>query len=99
MRLLILLASTSTFFNLYQLQAIYPWLSIRYGAGLTEAGWLNMATLLGMMITAPFVSKITRKILPQHAIIAGVLTLALLNIIIAISKGLDFCLSYDSYKV
>ncbi|ELY21159.1 MFS transporter [Vreelandella titanicae] len=89
MRLLILLVSTSTFFNLYQLQAIYPWLSIRYGAGLTEAGWLNMATLLGMMITAPFASKITRKILPQHAIIAGVLTLALLNIIIAISKGLE----------
>ena len=89
MRLLILLVSTSTFFNLYQLQAIFPWLSIKYGASLTEAGWLNMAALLGMMIVAPFASKITRKTLPQHVIIAGVLILAFLNIMLAMSNGLE----------
>ncbi|WP_447554549.1 MFS transporter [Vreelandella sp. EE22] len=88
MRLLILISSTAAFFNLYQLQAIYPWLAVRLEASLTQAGWLNMATLLGMMLTAPWASRITRRLAPVSAILVGVGLLIALNTALAASTTL-----------
>jgi|GEM_PF-1056394 len=87
MRLLILLSSTCTFFNLYQLQALYPWLATKYNTDLTLAGWLNMACLLGMMITAPFANRITRGFSPPRIILAGIGCLGLLNIGVGLSES------------
>ncbi|WP_252108167.1 MULTISPECIES: MFS transporter [unclassified Halomonas] len=88
MRLWILIASTSAFFNLYQLQALYPWLAARFEATLTQAGWLNMATLLGMMLTAPFASRLTRRLPPTRAILVGLTVLIILNALLAVSASL-----------
>lgn len=88
MRLLLIVASTSAFFNLYQLQALYPWLLARYGAEVPQAGWLNMASLMGMIFTAPIASKLTKNLPPQHAIIAAIGCLSLLNICIAESESI-----------
>ncbi|MCB8889328.1 MFS transporter [Vreelandella malpeensis] len=88
MRLLILATSTGAFFNLYQLQALYPWLAARFEATLTQAGWLNMATLLGMMFTAPFASRWTRHLAPANAILAGIGLLVVLNALLAASATL-----------
>lgn len=89
MRLLILAASTAAFFNLYQLQAIYPWLSLRFDASLTQAGWLNMATLFGMMLTAPFASRLTRGATPGRAMLLGLGILIMLNGALALSSWLS----------
>ncbi|WP_447530282.1 MFS transporter [Vreelandella sp. TE19] len=89
MRLLILASSTSAFFNLYQLQAIYPWLAGRLDASLTQAGWLNMATLFGMMLTAPFANRITRGRSSYSAILMGVGLLIALNVLLAFSTTLS----------
>ncbi|MCP1327850.1 MFS transporter, partial [Halomonas sp. 707D4] len=88
MRLLILATSTGAFFNLYQLQAVYPWLAARLEASLTQAGWLNMATLLGMMFAAPFASRWTRRLAPVNAILAGIGLLVVLNALLAASATL-----------
>ncbi|MFG6667783.1 MFS transporter [Halomonas sp. HNIBRBA4712] len=89
MRLLILTASTSAFFNLYQLQALYPWLAARFEATLTQAGLLNMATLFGMMLTAPLASRLTRRLAPARAMLAGLAVLIMLNALLAASASLS----------
>lgn len=89
MRIFITLASSSAFFNLYQTQAIYPWLATRYAIEISQAGWLSMASLFGMMLCAPFASKLTYKLPPRKTIISGVYILIILNACIAISTTLE----------
>lgn len=86
---LIFVSSTGAFFNLYQLQALYPWLVTKYAANLPLAGWLNMACLLGMMVTAPFANRFTRGFLPQRIILVGLGCLGFLNIGIALSGSIE----------
>ncbi|WP_311945587.1 MFS transporter [Halomonas piscis] len=89
MNILIFLSSTSAFLNLYQLQALYPWLVTKYAATLPLAGWLNMACLLGMMVTAPFAHRFARGFLPQKIIITGLSFLGLLNLGVAFSGSIE----------
>ncbi|WP_074524897.1 MULTISPECIES: MFS transporter [Photorhabdus] len=89
MRLLLFICSTAAFFNLYQLQALYPWLTARFGVIPTTAGWLNMASLLGMMMTAPFVSQWVWKFGTAYALKAGLCGLILLNLCIGFSDSIQ----------
>lgn len=89
MRIFITLASSSAFFNLYQTQAIYPWLATRYAVEISQAGWLSMASLFGMMLCAPFASKLTYKLPPRKTIIFGLYILITFNACIAISTTLE----------
>lgn len=86
---LIFVSSTSAFFNLYQLQALYPWLATKYAANFPLAGWLNMACLLGMMVTAPFANRFARGFLPQRIIVSGLGCLGFLNIGVALSESVE----------
>ena len=79
MRTALIIGSIGSFFNLYQLQALFPQLVDRFGTTVTEAGWLNMASLLGMMITAPIAGAATKYSNPSTVLIFGFLALAALN--------------------
>lgn len=85
---LIFVSSTSAFFNLYQLQALYPWLVTKYSVNAPLAGWLNMACLLGMVVTAPFANRFAQGLLPQRIIVVGLGCLGVLNIGIALSESI-----------
>lgn len=87
MRTVLVIGSLGAFFNLYQLQALYPQLVDRFGTTVSEAGWLNMASLLGMMITAPVTGAMTKYSSPSRLLILGFLALATLNASAAFSTS------------
>ena len=87
MRTVLIIGSLGAFFNLYQLQALYPQLVDRFGTTLSEAGWLNMASLLGMMITAPITGAMTKHASPSRLLVLGFLALATLNASAAFSTS------------
>jgi len=83
MRTVLMIGSIGSFFNLYQLQALFPQLADRFGTTVTEAGWLNMASLLGMTITAPITGAVTRHSNASTVLVFGFLALAAFNASIA----------------
>ncbi|MAL97459.1 MAG: hypothetical protein CL583_03320 [Alteromonadaceae bacterium] len=87
MRLALIIGSLGSFFNLYQLQALYPQLADRFGTTATEAGWLNMAALLGMMLTAPVTGAATKHANPKAVLVLGFLALAALHSVIAFTTS------------
>ena len=87
MRTALMIGSIGSFFNLYQQQALFPQLVGRFGTTVTEAGWLNMASLLGMMITAPIAGAATKNSNPSTVLIFGFLALAALNVSIALTTS------------
>ncbi|NDL70960.1 MFS transporter [Halomonas alkaliphila] len=89
MRTALMIGSLGAFFNLYQLQALFPALVERFGTTATGAGWLTMASLLGMMITAPITGAVTKRANPSTLLIAGFLTLAAINASIAFTTRQD----------
>lgn len=93
MRLALIIGSLGSFFNLYQLQALYPQLVDRFGTTATEAGWLNMAALLGMMLTAPVTGAATKHANPKTVLVLGFLALAAFNIMIAFTTSQSLLLA------
>lgn len=89
MRTALMIGSLGAFFNLYQLQALFPPLVERFGTTATDAGWLNMASLLGMMITAPIIGAATKHANPSTLLAAGFLALAVINAAIAFTTSQD----------
>ncbi|MGA4493026.1 MFS transporter [Vreelandella venusta] len=89
MRTALLIGSLGAFFNLYQLQALFPALVERFGTTATGAGWLTMASLLGMMVTAPLTGAVTRHANPLHLLVVGFFTLAAINTSIALTTSQD----------
>jgi MFS family permease len=76
MRSLLLSISCCAFFTLYQLQALFPALSSEFHADLKMAGWMNMACLLGMVLTAPFAGRWVAKTSPRLGLLSCLLGLA-----------------------
>lgn len=89
MRTALMIGSLGAFFNLYQLQALFPPLVERFGTTATDAGWLNMASLLGMMIAAPIIGAATKHANPSTLLAAGFLALAVINAAIAFTTSQD----------
>lgn len=89
MRTALMIGSLGAFFNLYQLQALFPPLVERFGTTATDAGWLNMASLLGMMITAPIIGAVTKHANPSTLLATGFLALAVINAAIAFTTSQD----------
>lgn len=89
MRTALMIGSLGAFFNLYQLQALFPPLVERFGTTATDAGWLNMASLLGMMITAPIIGAVTKQANPSTLLATGFLALAVINAAIAFTTSQD----------
>ncbi|HCA00584.1 MAG TPA: hypothetical protein DEO68_00040 [Halomonas campaniensis] len=89
MRTALIIGSLGAFFNLYQLQALFPALVERFGTTATGAGWLTMASLLGMMVTAPLTGAVTKHANPSTLLIAGFLTLAAINASMALTTSQD----------
>ncbi|PAU71367.1 MFS transporter [Vreelandella alkaliphila] len=89
MRTALIIGSLGAFFNLYQLQALFPALVERFGTTATGAGWLTMASLLGMMITAPLTGAVTKHANPSHLLVVGFFTLAAINASIALTTSQD----------
>jgi len=87
MRTAVMIGSFGSFFNLYQLQALFPHLEGRFGTTVVAAGWLNMAALLGMMLTAPIIGIITRKAHHSTVLFSGFLILAFFNALVAYSNN------------
>lgn len=65
MKTLIFSISCCAFFTLYQLQALYPALAANFQADMRMAGWMNMACLLGMVLTAPFAGRLAARTSPR----------------------------------
>ncbi|GEK49647.1 MFS transporter [Vreelandella venusta] len=89
MRTALIIGSLGAFFNLYQLQALFPALVERFGTTATGAGWLTMASLLGMMITAPLTGAVTRHANPLHLLVVGFIALAAINASMALTTSQD----------
>ncbi|UTD55741.1 MFS transporter [Halomonas sp. MS1] len=89
MRTALIIGSLGAFFNLYQLQALFPALVERFGTTATGAGWLTMASLLGMMVTAPLTGAATKHANPSTLLIAGFFTLAAINASMACTTSQD----------
>ncbi|MBR9925967.1 MAG: MFS transporter [Gammaproteobacteria bacterium] len=89
MRTALIIGSLGAFFNLYQLQALFPALVERFGTTATGAGWLTMASLLGMMITAPLTGAVTRYANPLHLLVVGFVALAAINASMALTTSQD----------
>ncbi|MFU1519848.1 MFS transporter [Vreelandella alkaliphila] len=89
MRTALIIGSLGAFFNLYQLQALFPALVERFGTTVTGAGWLTMASLLGMMVTAPLTGVATKHANPSTLLIVGFLTLAAINASMAFTTSQD----------
>lgn len=89
MRTALIIGSLGAFFNLYQLQALFPALVERFGTTATGAGWLTMASLLGMMVTAPLTGAVTKHANPSHLLVVGFFALAAINASIALTTSQD----------
>lgn len=89
MRTALIIGSLGAFFNLYQLQALFPALVERFGTTATGAGWLTMASLLGMMVTAPLTGAATKHANPSHLLVVGFFALAAINASIALTTSQD----------
>lgn len=89
MRTALIIGSLGAFFNLYQLQALFPALVERFGTTATGAGWLTMASLLGMMVTAPLTGAVTKHANPSHLLVVGFLALAAINASMALTTSQD----------
>lgn len=89
MRTALIIGSLGAFFNLYQLQALFPALVERFGTTATGAGWLTMASLLGMMITAPITGAATKHANPSHLLVVGFVALAAINASMALTSSQD----------
>ncbi|WP_029652387.1 MFS transporter [Marinobacter daepoensis] len=87
MRTAVMIGSLGAFFNLYQLQALFPQLSHRFESTIADAGWLTMASLLGMTVVAPIAAIITRRTKPSAVLVTGFLTLGVLNALIAFTTS------------
>lgn len=87
MRMALMIGSLGAFFNLYQLQALFPQLAHRFESTMADAGWLTMASLLGMTVAAPVAATQTRQARPPAVLVMGFLTLATLNTLIAFSSS------------
>lgn len=84
-KILLLAVSCCSFFTLYQLQALYPALVSRFQANLELAGWMNMACLLGMVLTAPFAGHLSSRMAPKSCLSGCLLILAALTAALASS--------------
>lgn len=89
MRTALIIGSLGAFFNLYQLQALFPALVERFGTTATGAGWLTMASLLGMMVTAPLTGAVTKHANPLHLLVVGFFALAAINASMALTTSQD----------
>ncbi|WP_433924047.1 MFS transporter [Vreelandella sp. 21] len=89
MRTALIIGSLGAFFNLYQLQALFPALVERFGTTATGAGWLTMASLLGMMVTAPLTGAVTKHANPSHLLVVGFFALAAINASMALTTSQD----------
>ncbi|MGP5713481.1 MFS transporter [Vreelandella alkaliphila] len=89
MRTALIIGSLGAFFNLYQLQALFPALVERFGTTATGAGWLTMASLLGMMFTAPLTGAVTKHANPSHLLVVGFFALAAINASMALTTSQD----------
>lgn len=89
MRTALIIGSLGAFFNLYQLQALFPALVERFGTTATGAGWLTMASLLGMMVTAPLTGALTKHANPSHLLVVGFFALAAINASMALTTSQD----------
>jgi predicted MFS family arabinose efflux permease len=85
MKILLLLVSCCVFFTLYQLQALYPVLASRFQADIETAGWLNMVSLLGIVLTAPFAGRLAARMKAKSCLSGALLILAALTVATALS--------------
>ncbi|WP_028303147.1 MFS transporter [Oceanospirillum maris] len=82
--LIILIASAGAFFNLYQLQSLYPQLHLLFAVSEAQAGPLNMATLLSLALMALFSGALMGRIRGYTLICAAFLLMALANLALAL---------------
>ena len=82
--LIIFITSSGAFFNLYQLQSLYPQLHLLFEVSGTQAGPLNMATLLSLALMALFSGSLTARIRGYTLICTAFLLMALANLALAL---------------
>lgn len=82
--LIIFIASAGAFFNLYQLQSLYPQLHQLFAVSEIQAGPLNMATLLSLALMALFSGILTSRIRGHTLICSAFLLMALCNLILSL---------------
>lgn len=68
-RLALFLCGCAAFLNLYATQSILQIFAVQFGISARAAGWSITVTTLAVAITAPFVSRLTRRF-EQHTVIA-----------------------------
>lgn len=76
-------ASAGAFFNLYQLQSLFPQLNALFGVSEAQAGPLNMATLLSLALMALFSSALLGRISSYRLIYSAFLLMAVCNAALA----------------
>jgi MFS family permease len=87
MKTLIFAISCCAFFTLYQLQALYPALLANFQADMRMAGWMNMACLLGMVLTAPFAGRLAAKLSPRTGLAASLFLVSALTVLLGGVSG------------